>query len=129
MGGNKYLLDTVIVIAYFNRELSILQHLQESSFVVPSIVIGELYYGGYRSARAVDNVRQVQAFAASNTILPCNEVTAEFYGQIKQKLRSKGRPIPENDIWIAAIALQHRLPLVSRDAHFREIEGLSLAIW
>ncbi len=52
-----------------------------------------------------------------------------WYGEIKDRLRKKGRPIPENDIWIAAIAFQHDLILISRDEHFREVEDLKLEEW
>ena len=61
--------------------------------------------------------------------MPIGTNTAERYGEIKDILRSKGRPIPYNDIWIGALALQHGLTLVSRDEHFGEIEGLDLQKW
>ncbi len=55
--------------------------------------------------------------------------TARRYGQVKDSLRQKGRPLPENDLWIAALAEQHSLVLVSRDAHFAEVEGLECESW
>lgn len=48
-------------------------------------------------------------------------------GQIK--LRLKGRPLPENDVWIAALAMQYALTLVTRDAHFQEVENLQTVAW
>lgn len=63
------------------------------------------------------------------SVLPVNTATAAHYGIIKAALRAKGHPIPENDIWIAAVALQHDLPVVSRDEHFREIDALALVRW
>jgi len=51
------------------------------------------------------------------------------YGQIKSQLKSKGRPLPENDIWIAAIASQHSLKIITRDKHFNEIDSVSLEEW
>jgi len=51
------------------------------------------------------------------------------YGEIKSKLHRAGRPLPENDIWIAAIALQHDLTLATRDGHFAAIEGLRTILW
>ena len=62
------------------------------------------------------------------SVLPVNAATAEHYGIVKEVLRAKGRPLPENDIWIAAAA-QHGLAVVSRDEHFREVDGLELARW
>jgi tRNA(fMet)-specific endonuclease VapC len=52
-----------------------------------------------------------------------------LYGRIAQQLRRKGRPIPQNDIWIAATALQYDLTLVTRDEHFKQVEGLALETW
>jgi tRNA(fMet)-specific endonuclease VapC len=48
---------------------------------------------------------------------------------LNQELRVKGQPIPENDIWVAAIALQHRLTLVTRDEHFKQVDGLAVETW
>jgi len=62
-------------------------------------------------------------------VLACDTETAREYGQIKNSLRAKGKPIPENDIWIAAIAIQYDLTLVTRDGHFTEIEGLATETW
>ena len=62
-------------------------------------------------------------------MLPCDLGTAAAYGQIKDELRLKGRPIPENDVWIAAVARQHGLILASRDDHFRSVDGLAVEAW
>jgi len=59
----------------------------------------------------------------------CDAVTAQQYGRIKNDLRAKGRPIPENDIWIAAVAVQHGLTVVSRDDHFTEVTDLLCEVW
>lgn len=126
----RYLLDTNIVIALFANETSVQQHLAEASEVfVPSIVVGELYYGAYKSARVEVNLARLDTFVASNTILPCDTATARQYGAIKTTLRAKGRPIPENDIWIAAVALQYHLTLVARDRHFQAVDGLVVEQW
>jgi tRNA(fMet)-specific endonuclease VapC len=74
-------------------------------------------------------VARIDEFAAANVVLECNSGTARRYGEIKNALREKGRPIPENDIWIAAIALQHDLTMATRDTHFSEITDLNVAIW
>jgi len=63
------------------------------------------------------------------TVLGCDSGTAGFYGAIKNNLLKKGKPIPENDIWIASVALQFGLFLVSRDIHFQNIDGLTLEKW
>lgn len=128
--SGKYLLDTNIVIALFAGEQPVLDHLKVASEVyIPSIVIGELYYGAQKSSQTQKNHQRIEAFVASNIILACDAVTAFHYGIIKDQLRQKGTPIPENDIWIAALALQFDSNLVSRDIHFSIIQGLSVEIW
>ena len=130
MRTGKFLLDTNIVIALFADDAAVKQRLSEANEVfVPSIVIGELYYGARKSARVRENVARIDEFVASNTVLPCDTETAQQYGDIKNKLLAKGRPIPENDIWIAAIAIQHQLTLVARDGHFHEVDGLWVEAW
>jgi tRNA(fMet)-specific endonuclease VapC len=126
----RFLLDTNIVIALFAGEAAILERLAGVGEVfVPATVLGELYYGARKSARMAQNIARIDEFAGCNKILPCDAATAALYGNIKNQLRAKGRPIPENDIWIAAVALQYRLVLVARDAHFREIDGLQVEAW
>ena len=128
--NGKYLLDTSIVIALFRGEATILTELSNAEEVsVCSVVLGELYYGARKSARIAQNLAEVDAFAASNTVLACDIDIARQYGIIKDLLRAKGRMIPENDIWIAATAIQHSLPLATRDDHFKEVDGLPIENW
>jgi tRNA(fMet)-specific endonuclease VapC len=102
---------------------------QTEEIFLPSIVIGELYYGAKKSGRPTANLQRIDEFAASNVVLGCDSDTARHYGEVKHELQLKGQPIPENDVWIAAIALQHDLTLVTRDGHFAEIEVLRTARW
>ncbi len=91
---------------------------------MPSIVLGELYFGARKSGRVEENLALIDEFATNSSILACDTDTAKEYGVIKNTLQEKGRPIPENDIWIAAIARQYKLIVVTRDTHFDEIESL-----
>src|SRR5690349_2836081 len=117
----RYLLDTNVVIALFADDASVKARLAAAAEVfVAATVLGELYFGAKKSGRPAANVAKVDQFAAANSVLPCDAATARHYSDVKDGLRLKGRPIPENDIWIAAVALQHGLTLVSRDAHFRD---------
>ena len=126
----RFLLDTNVVIALFAQDTSVEQHIAEAEAVfVPSTVIGELYYGAHKSSRVEANQAQIDEFAANSIVLVCDTETSRHYGQLKNLLRAKGRPIPENDIWIAAVAMQYQLTLVSRDEHFREVNGLLLERW
>ena len=93
------------------------------------VVLGELYYGAHKSGQTAENIRRVQEFAAASIVLMCDDVTALVYGRVKNELRRRGTPIPENDIWIAALALQHGLTLATRDQHFGAVGGLPTETW
>ena len=126
----RYLLDTSSAIALFAGDPGALDHLADAEAVfVPSIVLGELYYGARKSNQPEANLARIDDFAANAVILACDGDTARRYGQVKDRLRRQGQPLPENDIWIAAIAIQHGLALATRDNHFGEVEGLSVAAW
>ena len=128
--SGRNLLDTNIVIALFAQDAAVVEHLDEAEEVfIPSIVLGELYFGARKSRRVKENLARIDEFAFSNVVLGCDTETARYYGEIKNALREKGRPIPENDVWVAAIALQYDLTLISRDAHFGEIDHLKVESW
>ena len=124
------LLDTNIVIAHFRNDPELGQKLaQAHTLYLPWTVLGELYYGAYKSDHRTKTLRQVRTFLNAVVQLTPSETTAELYGQTKSVLATAGTPIPENDIWIAAIAKEHRLPLVTRDDHFAKVTGLTVLKW
>nr|VFJ46231.1 MAG: tRNA(fMet)-specific endonuclease VapC [Candidatus Kentron sp. DK] len=128
--SGKYLLDTNIVIALFANDTVVVGKIGKvENIFIPSVVIGELFYGAEKSSRPEGNSERIQRFVSDNVILDCNARIAQLYGKIKNSLRGKGRPIPENDIWIAATAFWHDLILVSRDKHFEAVEDLRFEIW
>ena len=116
--SGSFLLDTNIVIALLAGDETVLSNLDLAREVfVPAIVLGELFFGAAKSGRPFDNTSKVEQFAADRAILSCDVHVAREYGRLRQRLREKGKPIPENDIWIAATAKCHELVLVSRDRH------------
>jgi tRNA(fMet)-specific endonuclease VapC len=128
--SGRYLLDTNIIIALFADEVAVKNSLiQADEVFVPSIAVGELCYGAKKSERSKENLERIEELIANSTVLGCDTQTARHYGDVKNKLRLKGRPLPENDIWIAALALQYNLTLVPRDGHFQEIENLLTVAW
>ncbi len=128
--NGRFLLDTNIVIAIFAKDASVIDSLERTEEVfVPITVLGELFYGAQKSSRVEANIAQINEFAESCSVVTCDSETALLYGDIKNNLRIKGRPIPENDIWIAAIAKQYAMTLVSRDDHFKEIDDLLTLTW
>jgi tRNA(fMet)-specific endonuclease VapC len=128
--SGRFLLDTNIVIALMQGEAQVVSQLQTADEVfVPSVALGELFFGAAKSGRPAENLAAVERFAAGRTIVGCDLAAAREYGKIKQQLRQKGRPIPENDIWIAAIAVANWLTLATRDDHFDHVEGLATDAW
>jgi len=128
--SGKYLLDTGIVIALFANERSVVEQIEDAEEIfIPSIVIGELYYGARKSGRVRENVARIDLFAEANVVLLCDNETSRWYGVIKDLLRQKGSMIPENDVWIAALALRQGLILVTRDNNFDVVTNLKTVRW
>jgi tRNA(fMet)-specific endonuclease VapC len=127
MTGNKCLLDTSVVIHAFKKNNTVAERLDAiAEIYVPVTVIGELYYGAYKSSNSPKHITQIQSFLVNCKVLLPDAETADTYGQIKAVLIKKGKPLPENDIWIAAMARQYNLPLFTTDNHFTEIDNLTL---
>ena len=97
------------------------------SVLLSSIVVGELLFGFRNGSRYEQNRTQLESFLASRvvTFLPITFTTADRFGIVAASLRRRGTPIPSNDIWIAAHALETGADLISFDAHFTNVEGLS----
>ena len=128
--NGRFALDTNIIVARFADDENVIAKSREAKAIfVPSIVLGELYFGAQKSGRVEANMRRVDDLAASEAILDCDAQTARFYAIIKNQLRLKGKPIPENDMWFAAVALRYDLTLVTRDAHFGNVENLRTERW
>lgn len=123
--SGRFLLDTNVIIALFGEDPKIHELLTGAEEVfIPAIAVGELYFGAYKSLKVEENLTLIDEFVLSSTVLACDTGAARRYGEIKNRLKEKGQPIPENDIWIAAIAQQYGLALVTRDVHFEAIENL-----
>lgn len=128
--NGRLLLDTNAVIGLWANEPALQALLKTANqLFIPSIVLGELYFGARKSTHAELNLARIDDFAADSAVLPCDATTAKYYGKIRDVLRKRGRPIPDNDLWIAAIAEQYQLTLLSRDDHFNEIDGLLTERW
>lgn len=126
----RVLLDTNIVIALLAAEPTVVDQVAAAEAVyLPAIALGELYYGARQSAHTQENLERLRELAAASAVLQCDAETAAHYGEVKAGLRTKGAPIPENDIWIAALAKQHDLTLASRDEHFDVVPGIVRVAW
>ena len=93
---------------------------------VPIIVVGELFYGAYKSTRKDDNMALFTAVLSTFEILLVNESVAVSYAGIKTDLIKNGIKIPENDLWIAAVADANNLSLVTFDSNFDNISRIKI---
>lgn len=129
MNGNV-LLDTTIVVAHLRGDAALTAKLQQANALyLPLTALGELYYGAYRSKNPTKGLAQIREFLKAVIVLHPGETTADNYGQIKAALAQAGTPIPQNDIWIAALAKEYQLSLAARDDHFKLVPGLNLLAW
>ncbi len=129
MIGNSYLLDTNIISGLFKGEEIIATKITEANEIfIPVIAIGELYYGVELSGSS-KYTKDIDDIKSSYPVLNIDEITSKHYGSIKAALKKKGAPIPENDMWISALAVQHNLTVATRDKHFGEVDGLSIEKW
>ena len=92
--------------------------------VVPCIVLGEYYFGIRQSRRRRGYEDWLSGSLSLADIAHVTHATASVYAEIRLELKRTGKPIPHNDVWIAALARQHALPLLSNDTHFDRVEGV-----
>lgn len=129
-----YLFDTNVCIRLLNNTsvplVSRLKTVDPSEIVLCSVVLAELTFGAYRSARAADNLRLLQSFAAPYRSLAFNDSCVDSYGRIRSDLQRAGMPIDPNDLLIAAIAVANNLTLVTNNTdEFSRVVGLSIEDW
>ena len=124
------LLDTSVVVEHFRGNLQVADTLETAQVLfVPSVVVGELCYGALRSVQFEKRWQQILMFLQAVKIVSIDKEMAFHYGHIRSVLAQMGTPIPENDIWIAALAIQYQLPLATRDKHFQRFASISLLNW
>jgi tRNA(fMet)-specific endonuclease VapC len=124
------LLDTSIVVNYLRQNPTLHREIDKVDDVyLPLVALGELLYGVHKSNNPAKALAQVQDFCRGCIILLPDEKTADVYGQIKAELSAAGKQIPENDVWIAAVARQQGYPLATRDRHFSFVSGLNILDW
>ena len=124
------ILDTNAVYALADGDpaiSSLLAHADE--LVLPVIVLGEYRYGINQSRHRLRYQVWLAELISVSRILDVDRFTTDSYAAIRSELKTQGQPIPANDVWIAALARQHRLPLLSRDHHFDAVPGLCRLSW
>ena len=121
------LIDTNVYAAFKRNHSAVVDELQRATEVaLCPMVLGELLGGFAFGSRERENLRELDEFMAGPRVrlLSVTDRTSVFYARVYGALRRKARPIPANDLWIAASAMEHGLALLSFDRHFGEIDGL-----
>ena len=124
------ILDTNALSAVADAEPGVVTvYRQAASMELPAIVLGEYRFAIGQSRRRSEYERWLRELIAATRVLVIEEETSRHYAGIRAALKKAGHPIPSNDLWIAALCRQHRLPLLSKDRHFDAVEGLDRVGW
>ena len=124
------MIDTNALSAAAEEHPGVMEILADvQQLVLPVVVIGEYRYGIAQSRHRARYRRWLDSLIHDCTVLDINEQSAHYYAAISVELRQTGKPIPTNDLWIAALCRQHALPLLSRDRHFDVVSGVRRFNW
>ncbi len=124
------ILDTNALSAFVDGDAGVGEILRrEPRAAIPVIVLGEFRYGIAESRQRSAYEAWLESHLPGFDVLSVTDETAVAYAELRVALRRAGRPIPANDAWIAALALQHRLPVLSRDQHFDSVPDLERKSW
>ena len=124
------IIDTNALSAIVDEQPGIHSALERvASVLIPVIVLGEYGFGIAQSARRTHYQKWLRESLSAYRILDITRETAEHYAGLRLELRRAGTPIPSNDLWIAALCREHKLPVLSRDRHFDRVRGLRRLEW
>jgi tRNA(fMet)-specific endonuclease VapC len=124
------ILDTNALSAFVDGDAGVGEVLRpETRAAIPVIVLGEFRYGIAESRHRAAYEAWLETHLPQFDTLAVTDETAVVYAGLRVALKRSGRPIPSNDAWIAALALQHQLPVLSRDQHFDAVPGLRRKSW
>ncbi len=124
------LLDTNALSAWARGDAALMRVLlADRPWYLPSIVLGEYRYGLLKSNRRVELEMWLEEIEASCGVLAADGVTARHYAVLRRAVAAEAIEVPYHDLWIGALALQHNLDVVSRDAHFDKMPGVRRIGW
>ena len=124
------ILDTNALSAFVDGDPALGRALaREDELALPVMVLGEYLFGVWASRSRTRYENWLRTNLPLFTFLPAGRETARHYAEVRRELKQKGSPIPSNDIWIAALAREHALPVVSRDRHLDAVAGLRVVGW
>jgi len=124
------ILDTNALSATADDDPAVIALLARAEqMAIPVIVLGEYRHGIAQSRNRASYENWLTRLLHDCMVLDINEPTTHYYAEISLELKRKGKPIPTNDVWIAALCRQHSLPLLSRDRHFDWVAGNKRVGW
>ena len=123
------ILDTNALSAFADGDRALLRIIAHEDLAIPAIVLGEYLFGIRHSRLRVSYMQWLQNNLPAFEVLEVGQETARHYANVRAELKSAGRPIPSNDVWIAAVAREYALPIVTQDTHFRSVPSLHLLPW
>jgi predicted nucleic acid-binding protein len=125
----KILIDTNTYAAFKKKETDAVKAFKTAEYIgINIVVLGELFSGFKGGTREIKNRKELEQFLDSPrvNVIQMDEETAEFYARVYWDLKRKGKPVPTNDLWVAASAMRQGLALFTYDEHFDNIDGLIL---
>jgi len=128
----KIMLDTSAYVGFKRNAVEAVEIIVKAELIIFSpIVMGELMFGFRNGTRFKENMDDLDRFLKHEVVdlLPIGKITSDRYSRIAVKLRQQGTPIPTNDIWIAAQAMEQGAELITSDQHFDKISGLVYTIF
>ncbi|MFZ5806075.1 MAG: type II toxin-antitoxin system VapC family toxin [Verrucomicrobiota bacterium] len=126
----EIILDTNAVSDFAEGNESLRRVLERyQNWCLPVIVLGEYRFGLQASRLRKEREKWLTKLEEEHFVLDIDAATARHYATIRSALKSAGTPIPENDVWIGALAHQYRLPIATRDRHFHSIDQVKIISW
>jgi tRNA(fMet)-specific endonuclease VapC len=126
---SDYVVDTSAFIAFVDGNDAIVRSFHYAGHLyVPVISYGELVFGYRSGSRFTENVERLHKYLAANRVhlVPIDQAIADTYGELRYRQKVAGKPLAENDLWIAATAIHLDRPLLTLDSDFNRVEGLNL---
>lgn len=124
------ILDTNALSAFADGDVALRRVIEnEPDLAIPVVVLGEYLFGISQSRWRARYEAWLRGNVAGFLVLSIGPSTAEQYAKVRSELKAAGRPIPNNDLWIAALAREHGYAVMSRDQHFEAIRGLRRLAW
>ena len=123
------IVDTSALSAAANDDPAVIAILTRADQMAIPVIVGEYRYAIAQSRHSAAYENWLAGLLRDCAVLDIDEPTTQHYAQITLDLKHKGKPIPTNDLWIAALCRQHSLPLLSRDRHFDQVTGIKRIGW